>query len=235
MRYIFVMVLISFCGSQSYSQNFEIGPYIGGANYIGDVGNSTYIRPNNLVFGGIIKWNRSTRHSFRLSLLYAKIEGIDDKSQDRRRLARGYSFTNNITEASLGMEFTFWDWDPFSQTFQSTPYLYSGISYYHANHFKLDLLPTNPNAQLEKAGSNWGFAIPMAIGYKQTINSFLSGSVEIGARYTFSDNLDGSHPSVVSGEFRDYDFGNANTTDWYVFTGIYLTINFGKRSCYNPF
>lgn len=234
------MVLLFICGSHAHSQNFEIGPYIGGANYIGDVGNSTFIRPNNLVFGGILKWNRSTRHAFRLSILHAKIEGVDAEANDRRRIARGYSFSNSITEASLGMEFTFWKWDPHSPVYQSTPYLYTGINYYHADHFRLTPPtpvggPTPANQQLEKSGSNWGFSIPMAIGYKQSLNSFLSGAVELGFRYTFTDNLDGSQPSEIDGDFRADDFGNRNTTDWYVFTGIYITFNFGKRYCYDKF
>ncbi|WP_425338212.1 DUF6089 family protein, partial [Tamlana crocina] len=33
-----------------------------------------------------------------------------------------------------------------------------------------------------------------------------------------------------------WNFGNSNTTDWYVFTGIYLTINFGSGSdCFNKY
>ena len=63
----------------------------------------------------------------------------------------------------------------------------------------------------------------------------MSGGVELGARYTFTDNLDGSKPSEVDGDYRLRDFGNPNTTDWYVFTGIYLTFNFGDRPCYTPF
>ena len=223
------------CGAQAYSQNFEIGPFIGGANYIGDVGNSTYINPHDLVFGGLVKWNRSTRHAFRFSLLYAEISADDNKSHDNRRQERGYSFSNNIAEASLGLEYTFWDWDLHSNTYQSTPYLYTGINYYFAKHFKLrNVAYVHPNT-LEEAGNNWEFSIPMVMGYKQTLTNFMSGGIEIGARYTFTDNLDGSRPSEVDGDYGPYDFGNENTTDWYMFTGIYLTINFGSRSCYNKY
>lgn len=235
MRYFVVMVLMFLCSNQTYSQNFEIGPFIGGANYIGDVGNSTYINPKDPVFGGLLKWNRSDRHAFRFSLLYAKIEADDRRSDDTRRQQRGYSFSNQIMEASLGLEFTFWEWDLHSNTYQSTPYLYTGLNYYFSNHYMLsNNAYTRPNV-LEKAGNNWEFSIPMVFGYKQTLNSFLAGGIELGARYTFTDNLDGSQPSEVDPEYRLRDFGNPNTTDWYVFTGIYLTLNFGSRSCYNQY
>ena len=229
MRYIIVMVLLLMGSSPGFAQNFEVGPFIGGANYIGDVGNSTFIRPSDLVIGGLFKWNQSTRHSYRFSLMYANIHADDNKSQDSRRRERGYYFDNTIMEASLGLEFTFYDYDPYSSTPQSTPYLYSGLNYYFANHFRLQ------DGELKEAGNNWEFSIPMAMGYKLTLTPFLSGGVELGARYTFTDNLDGSHPSEIDGDYESLDFGNENTTDWYVFTGIYLTFNFGTKPCYTHF
>lgn len=238
MRYLVVVVLMAFCGNRTYSQNFEIGPFLGGANYIGDVGNTTYINPNTLVFGGLVKWNRSERHAFRFSLMYAKLEADDAKSNEGRRQQRGYSFSNTLAEASLGLEFTFWEWDLHSKTYQSTPYLYTGINYYFANHYMLkNRAYTNPAVnELQEAGNNWEFSIPMVMGYKQTLNNFLSAGIEIGARYTFTDNLDGSHPSEVDGDYNAWDFGNRNTTDWYIFTGIYFTFNFGRGAgCYNNY
>ena len=216
------------CSTQAFPQKFEIGPYVGGANYIGDVGNTTFINPNTLVFGGLFKWNRSTRHSYRFSILHAEIEAGDAESNEGRRLQRGYYFTNTITETSLGVEYTFWEWDLHLGTYQSTPYLYTGINYYFSNHLKL-----NASNVLAEAGNNWEFSIPMVMGYKQTLNSFLVGGIEVGARVTFTDNLDGSQPSEIDGNFRTEDFGNRNTTDWYMFTGVYITFNFGRRSCYN--
>lgn len=237
MRYTVVLVLLLICGNRAHSQNFEIGPFLGGANYIGDVGNTTYINPNTPVFGGLLKWNRSERHAFRFSLLYASIEAGDSKSNERRRQQRGYSFSNSIAEASLGLEFTFWEWDLHSNTYQSTPYLYTGINYFFSKHYMLqNRAYTNPrNNMLEEAGHNWEFSLPIVMGYKQTLNSTFSAGMEIGARYTFTDNLDGSHPSAVDGAYVLKDFGNSNTSDWYVFTGIYITINFGHRSCYNEY
>lgn len=228
MRYIIVMIFLLIGSTSAFSQKFEIGPFIGGANYIGDVGNATYIRPSDLVFGGLVKWNQSTRHSYRFSLLYANLNGDDKLSQDKRRRERGYSFKNNLMEASLGVEFTFYEYDPFSSTPQATPYLYSGINYYFADHFKTE-------AELVKAGKNWEFSIPIVMGYKLTLNSFLAAGAEIGARYNFSDNLDGSKSSEANDAWEWKNFGNMNTTDWYVFTGIYLTFNFGTKPCYTHF
>ncbi len=89
--------------NSGYSQTYEIGAIMGGSNYIGDVGKTTYISPNNLTFGGIFKWNRSSRHAFRASVLVARIKGNDFDSRRVRRRERGYPFENTIKEASLGL------------------------------------------------------------------------------------------------------------------------------------
>ena len=67
------------------SQIYEVGVFAGGSNFIGDVGATTYIAPNSLAIGGYLKWNRSPRHSWRLSVIYTDLEGIDSKSDDPRR------------------------------------------------------------------------------------------------------------------------------------------------------
>ena len=98
------MIFMFACTHATFSQRFEVGPFIGGANYIGDVGSTTYINPTGLLVGGLMKWNQSNRHSYRFSLLYAQFSADDAKSSQVRRQQRGYSFTNHIAEASLGLE-----------------------------------------------------------------------------------------------------------------------------------
>ena len=106
MRHLTAFIIMIFCTTYTYSQTYEIGGFVGGANYIGDVGNSSFINPNSLAGGLLFKWNRSDRHSFRFSLLHAEINADDANSDEPRRQQRGYEFTNNITEASLGIEYT---------------------------------------------------------------------------------------------------------------------------------
>lgn len=235
MRHFILLFLLFACSKTAFTQTFEVGPFIGGANYIGDVGSTTYINPNSLVFGGIVKWNRSNRHSLRATLLYADINGDDAKSNQVRRQQRGYYFSNHIAEASLGLEFNFWSFDLSEAVEQSTPYLYTGITYFNSNHQYLDADRPSPG-NLISQGDNWEFSIPMVFGYKQTITQRIIGAVEIGARYTFTDNLDGSTPEELTGRREPArEFGNVNTTDWYVFSGISLTFTFGRKPCYSHF
>ncbi|WP_417885175.1 DUF6089 family protein [Zunongwangia sp.] len=234
MRYLIAFISMLITCANLHSQTYEVGPFIGGANYIGDVGKTNYINPNSLVAGGVFKWNRSTRHAFRFSLLVGKIKANDLDSDDNRRKERGYSFSNTIAEASLGLEFNFWDFDLNKQSPQNTPYLYTGVTYFMADHISLGNTRTGP---LQKANEkNWNFAIPLVIGWKTSLSKHLIGGLEIGARYTFTDNLDGSNPEEFTGKLDSVTtFGNSGRNDWYVFTGLTFTVTFGRKPCYFRF
>jgi len=90
MRYSILFLIGMFFTQLGQSQIYEVGVFVGGSNFIGDVGATTYISPNQTAFGAVFKWNRSARHSLRASLIYSNIEGLDSKSDDPRRLERGY-------------------------------------------------------------------------------------------------------------------------------------------------
>ena len=226
MRHLIILAISILIINSSYSLINEVGLFLGGSNFIGDVGATDYIAPNQPVIGVIYKWNRSPRHSWRASLLFTELEGIDTNSDDPRRIQRGYEFTNDIVELSLGMEFTFFDFDMHTGKKLTTPYLYGGLTVAYHDYF-LNGVQTAENT------SSWAFGIPMALGVKTTLLDRFVISVEVGARYTFSDELDGSIPDD---QFRQqYRFGNINNYDWYVFSGITLTYTFGQNPCWCPF
>jgi opacity protein-like surface antigen len=202
-----------------------LGIFLGGSNFIGDVGATDYISPNQFAVGGIYKWNRSKRHSYRASLIFSDLEGNDVNSDDPRRIQRGYEFSTKIIEISAGMEFTFIDFNLHSGRKIATPYLYTGISVaHHDNSYFLNGVQTDEN------NSSWAYGIPMALGFKTNFLGNLILGIEVGARYTFSDELDGSFPDDAS-HFQNR-FGNINNNDWYVFSGITLTYTFGENPCY---
>ena len=107
MRYLLVFLLCLVGSQTTKAQIYEFGLFAGGSNFIGDVGATNYISPNQIAFGGVVKWNRSPRHAFRASFIFTNLEVDDTKSDDPRRIQRGYGFRSGIFEASLGMEFTF--------------------------------------------------------------------------------------------------------------------------------
>lgn len=213
-----IVALLCFAGN---AQINEVGVFAGGANYIGDVGPTTYIAPEKAALGILYRWNRSPRHSYRASFTYAKIASNDRDSDVSGRQLRGYRFENTLKELAVGMEFNFFNFNLHEPDFKITPYVHTGLAYaWHDEHYV-----QNGGTYKEKSGGS--LAIPMTVGLKAHIApSFILG-IEAGARYAFTDNLDGSHP-----ENESLGFGNLESNDWYVFTGVTLTYTFGVKPCY---
>jgi len=224
MNRFFLITFLIFCATSLQGQIHEIGVFLGGSNYIGDIGKMDYIAPNKPAFGILYKWNRSPRHSWRISATQTTIEGDDRNSTEPRRKLRGYHFKNDLLEVSAGLEFNFFDFNLHDMEPKFTPYIYSGLSYIHYNGlFFVGDVPKYDS-------KHDGVAIPMIIGLKGKLTDKLILGFEAGARWSFKDDLDGSGPTNKN--LTQLKFGNTNSTDWYVFTGFTLTYTFGNKPCY---
>ncbi len=225
---VFIVVLLSLCLGELGAQTYEVGLYAGGANNIGDVGRMNFIVPSGLAYGGVFKWNKSKRYAWRASMLYGNFTADDSKSSLSSRKQRGYSLDNSILEASAGLEFNFVDYNLHSLGRAFTPYLYTGVTYFRYEYNYFDA------GQLQNTGQKEGsFAIPMTVGAKLRISQYFILGAEIGARYTFTDNLDASNPE--GSNFEQFRFGNILSDDWYVFSGVTLTYTFGRIVCSDCF
>jgi len=228
MRNFFVVMLLFFCCFMQ-AQTYEIGLFAGGANMIGDVGRTNFILPSGPAFGGIVKWNISKRYAWRASLIYGRFEADDSKSNLSSRQQRGFSLDNSVKEASLGLEFNFINYNLHKLGPAYTPYLYTGLTYFRYN-FRFFDGGVRPRSIDQEDGA---FSIPMTLGFKARLNQYLILGAEIGARYTFTDNLDGSNPE--GSNFEEFAFGNIFSDDWYVFSGVTITYTFGRKPCQDCF
>jgi len=210
--------------SKTEAQINELGVFFGGSNYIGDVGPTTYIAPKEISLGILYKWNRSTRHAWRFSYTQGKITSDDMDSDAPSRKKRGYSFENEIKELSAGLEFNFFDFNLHESDWITTPYVHTGISFFRYD----ELYVLDGKTKIDE--SKYAMAIPMTVGLKTRIADQFVLGLETGIRYTFTDNLDGSNPKNEA--YSHLNFGNLNSKDWYVFTGLTLTYTFGQNPCY---
>ncbi|RTY87007.1 DUF6089 family protein [Flavobacterium sp. GT3R68] len=224
MNRIFVLYFCLFGLTSMNAQIHEVGVFLGGSNYIGDVGPTDYIAPNEPAIGILYKWNRSPRHAWRFSYMQSEIASNDKDAKTPGRYQRGYSFKNSIKEVSLGLEFNFFDFNLHDIKRKITPYVYSGVSYFAYD----ELFVVGGETKVDY--THGALAIPMTVGLKSNIMPHLILGVEVGARYTFTDNLDGNNPKNEN--FETLKFGNINNNDWYVFTGITLMYTFGNKPCY---
>jgi hypothetical protein len=220
----FSLFICLFFAIAMHSQIHEVGVFLGGSNYIGEIGPTTYIAPNEPAIGILYKWNKSPRHSYRFSYTQSKITSTDLDSKEPSRSQRGYHFENNIKEVSLGLEFNFFDFNLHELDRQFTPYVHSGISYTQYNGlFFVD-------GETRSDADHGAIAIPMTLGVKTNLNGRFILALEVGARYTFADDIDGSNPTNKN--LEQLKFGNINNNDWYVFSGLTLTYTFGEKPCY---
>jgi hypothetical protein len=154
----------------------------------------------------------------------AEISGNDLDSNIPGRTKRGLAFKNTINEFSAGLEFNFFDFNLHDMEQKTTPYIYSGLSYAFFDGLFFVGKEQKSNAQ------HGAIAIPMIVGVKSNITPNLILGAEIGARYSFADDIDGSNPTNEN--LQQLQFGNIQSNDWYVFTGFTLTYTFGEKPCY---
>lgn len=222
-KIIFGLLCLIFSTSVT-AQIHEIGLVLGGSNYVGEIGPTTYFNPNKLAGGIVYKWNKSPRHAWRASFMQTTLSANDTDTDVPSRRDRGFSFSTTVQELSAGLEFNFFPFDLHSLRPQVTPYVYSGLSAvrYDNQYF------INGGTEFDK--KKFTLAIPMVVGVKASIAPRLVLAAELGARYSYSDNLDASNPDLENA----VKFGNINSNDWYMFSLLSLTYTFGNNPCFCP-
>lgn len=220
-KIIFFSVCVLFTIA-SKAQINEIGIFVGGSNYMGEVGNSKFIDPNDISIGAIYKWNMSPRAALRLSFTYAQISADNTESSNDIIQNIPFKFTNSIKEFAIGFEFNFFKYNLNQFKFMHTPYVLLNIAAY-----SYQIPPSQVAANFRDFKNTTNVSIPFGIGYKARIAHHLGLSIETRFTYTGKDNLEGNQTDI-----NTLNFNNPNNKDWYVFTGVSLVYAFGKRTCY---
>ena len=88
MKKIITFLLFTCLTSTLFSQKHEIGFFLGGTNYIGDIGSTSYISPNEFAGGFVYKLNLNPRIALRANVSYLPISGDDSKSDSSFRRER---------------------------------------------------------------------------------------------------------------------------------------------------
>jgi hypothetical protein len=214
------------------AQFHEVGAFIGASNYIGDIGTDKYIDPNSPAFGIVYKWNATDRYSLRAGFSTTKLKESEYRNSDINRFSRSLKLENSIQEAMAGIEINFFEFNLHDESLSFTPYVFYGISYFRYDQFYL-----TPNGPFDPPTyNNYGkdekIAFPLILGFKVNPNPLFVLAFEMGARYTLTDNLDGSNPENEFADNPAYKFGNIMNNDWYIFTGLTISFTFGDLPCY---
>ncbi|MDB0610332.1 DUF6089 family protein [Tenacibaculum maritimum] len=76
MKIIYLFILFAFTAITTQSQTHEVGFFVGGSNYVGDIGRTNYIYPNKIGGGLIYKHNLNPRIGLRATYSYIPVRGM---------------------------------------------------------------------------------------------------------------------------------------------------------------
>ncbi|PQJ75806.1 DUF6089 family protein [Polaribacter gangjinensis] len=204
------------------AQVYEAGIFLGGSNYIGDIGRTNYIYPNKFAGGLIFKYNWNPRVALRTTYSYLPIEANDLEADTDFKVSRGLQFKNTIHELAIGLEYNFYEYDLSSDDKTWTPYILLEVAAFNYNYVVNEPVPNQFTYDTKNA-----FAIPFGFGIKSKLMGKLAIAFETKFRYTFNDDLDYTSPTIPR-----LNVGGTNN-DWYVFSGVSLLYTFGRPACYS--
>ncbi|TAF46167.1 MAG: hypothetical protein EAZ51_01975 [Sphingobacteriales bacterium] len=254
-----ITLLFIFIGVTSQAQIWEVGFTSGSMGYIGDLNQNNYLKISHLAFGGMIKNNIDGYWSVKLSVLSGQIGADMSKSNNPIEKERNLSFNTPITEASLQVEFNFFDYGRLFGKKRITPFLFTGLSGFTFNP-KTTINNTTyelKNYRTEGQEANYrtsALAIPFGLGVKCNLTKNLNIIGEFGYRKAFTDYIDdvsGYYPntnelanftplrmalsdrSINSSASPGSQRGDFRKNDTYLFAGITLSYTFVSQKCYS--
>jgi hypothetical protein len=203
--YILTITLLSTLTglAQRAKPSEEIGVFLGGSYYIGDLNPMGHFNQFTKPAGGIVfRYNFNPRLAARANALFGAIEGDDSFSDNPAQQQRNLYFKSNISELSAQLEFNFLDYEIGNEKNGFTPYIFGGLAGFvfnpqaKVNDRWVDLQPLGTEGQgLIGAASKKKYklmqiSLPFGVGIKANLSKNMGVSIEWGMRKTFTDYLD---------------------------------------------
>jgi len=209
------LLSLHFCAQYSN----EVGIYIGGSNYLGEMGGNDKTRrgfimdmkleQTDLSFGTFFRHRFNNTFGVTTSLVYGRFSGDDGTSSNIGRQGRNLSFTNNVTELAGRLDYYFYNTYDLGgkgrYLLDFRPYAFGGVGVFHHNP-KAEyngevyaLRPLKTEGQ-DQEYSKISISVPMGVGFFLTYNKRYRISCELGWRKTFTDYLDDVSTTYASAE-----------------------------------
>lgn len=201
---LFIALLISLTSNaQRKKRTAEVGVFLGGSYYIGELNPTRHINQFTKPAGGFVfRYNINKRLAARANFLFGSIEGHDSFSNSDAAQQRNLSFKSPINELSGQLEFNFMDYQIGVEKHKFSPYIFLGIAGFkfnpqgQLNNNWVALQPLGTEGQgLEGGASRKKYkliqmSIPFGVGAKANLSKNIGLSFEWGIRKTFTDYLD---------------------------------------------
>ncbi len=225
--YFFILILsISLAKGQ---ERIEIGGFLGGSGYLGDLNKSDWAsKEPKAAFGLLVRYNLSDYIALRASFLHGQLAGRDSHYADRA--FRNFTTTSPINEMSIQAEWHLWPMTQprlprfFKPSFSPFLFVGLGLALTQPTPDMENMIVEKPEfvlgAAIDRAATYSSFhaVIPFGLGWKYRPHINWTITAEAAFRLTFSDYLDGISFAA-----------NPKKTDRYQFWGITVAYRFPKQ------
>jgi hypothetical protein len=197
--------------SQEVDQHMEFGVIAGMFNYTGDLSYGVNVNFRGPGVGAFYRHNHANNITvLRIGLSAGQISGNESDLGTPLPEFQNRGFEATVTELSTLVEYNFFD---FRSTKKEThyyfcPYLFGGIAL--SASFGEDAAPTF-------------LSLPFGAGIKWEASKSLNLGFELGARKSFTDDIDG----VTNENDPNSSIGD----DWYYFTGVTISYTRHYQKC----
>ena len=210
MRNIFIFIIIAIFAVNAKSQQIrsDLGVFIGGSYYLGDINTSTQFYNTRLSGGALYRHNfKNARFSVRGSLLLGTLSADDMDFPFEYQIIRNRSFTTSFYDLTGQFEFNFFPYKPGDDKNNNTPYVAAGISFFYGTDIPFP----------------FQLAIPFGVGYKFNVSERVSAGFEWTFRKTFTDLIDNvtGFDDIPVSPVKQVGFINNN--DWFSIAGLFIT------------
>jgi Domain of unknown function (DUF6089) len=201
--------------SQRIKKSSEIGLFLGGSYYIGDLNPNGHFSPfTKPAAGFLFRHNFNPRFAARVNALYGNIEAHDSYSKSAYQRQRNLSFKSQVIELSVQGEFNFQNYEIGKDKTMLSPYIFLGLGAFYFNPQTMDgtdLQPLRtegeglPGGSMKRKYHRIQVSVPMGIGVKAVFAKGIGIGFEWGMRKTFTDYLDDCskkyyYPTVVANQ-----------------------------------
>ncbi len=221
MKYIVLPFIFLFYFSLTTfsQQQGEIGLFGGVGYYHGEINQTKPFYNVQPAYGLIYRYNFNSRIDLRFDGVYSTLKGNDADFISGYQQTRNASFSTNITDFGVEVEFNFLPFDKKSEWDYFSPYIMTGVA--------LSIItPATKPIQV---------SIPIGFGFKYALSKRFCIGAEWCYRKSMSDEIDQvlSDSPNLNLYYASKQKNNSFNKDWYSFMGIHLTVTmlYNKSKC----
>jgi hypothetical protein len=187
---------------RSKDKSAEIGVFLGGSYYIGDINPLVHFGPmTKPAAGAVFRYNFNQRLALRANGFFGTIQADDAIASSTSQQQRNLNFKSKVTEFSVQAEFNFLEYRIGDERKKFTPYIFAGIGAFNFNpvatynNYSYTLQPLGTEGQGLDGGPRKKYkltqiSIPFGVGIKTNLAKRIGIAIEWGIRKTFTDYLD---------------------------------------------